>query len=192
MTSPEALPYMAPEVLALAQSGTQRSTSRLVQYVGMTPVSPSHDQTELLYAVAKADVWSAGVLLYEMLTGSTRGVEAADILAAETEGRDWTWMRLPAGTDPIFVPVLRLMLRYDPDARPDCSSLLGHHAFVPVRRLALEADARRPTTLNQLPPRPEGFVGREPELGKLRDLASDAAPGTTVITGMRGMGGGES
>ncbi len=41
-------------------------------------------------------------------------------------------------------------------------------------------------TLHQLPPRPEGFVGRAADLAKLR--AMDPAAGT-VLTGLRGMGG---
>lgn len=50
-------------------------------------------------------------------------------------------------------PLLRLVLAADPDARPDCSTLLQHPVVLQLSRLLAERDARVPyqlaSTLNR-------------------------------------------
>lgn len=97
-------------------------------------------------------MWSAGVLLYEALAGGTaRGGMAGDAVACAASGLAWAPPRLPSSADPngVFAPLLRLMLTVDPDARPDCSTLLQHPVVLQLSCRLAEHDARAPY---QLPP----------------------------------------
>ena len=102
-------PYMAPEV---------RARSPLVSL--------------------QADVWSAGVVAFEALTGSHNGVTADDVAAA---GSAWTLPVLPEGTDADFAALLHMMLTVNPDVRPSSSDLLAHPSMV---RQRVAEDMTRP------------------------------------------------
>ena len=188
-------PYVAPEALARASSAA-------------APVT------------AKADVWSAGVVVYEALTGSRRGICADDVVCA---GSAWSLPELPADVEgaAAFAAVLRLMLTVDPGARPDCRTLLLHPAVAPLRLLADSAAAlgdagaaaaapaslpTPPTVASlppfarlvagsplRLPPPPHDFVGRRADLERLRacNPSSGSSGGSVVLSGLRGMGGSE-
>lgn len=138
--------------------------------------------------LATADIWSVGVILYEMLTGTLAGIDDVSASTAAASGRNWTMLRLPSSTDSIFIPVLQLMLTSDPKDRPDCSRLLGHAAMEPLKRLVAISEARVYEAIHQLPPPPASIFGREPELSRLR--RQDPAAHDSIIAIIRGMGGG--
>lgn len=77
---------------------------------------------------SNADVWSLGVLIYEMINGNTVGVNATDVEAMLSAGRQWTLPLLKKGYE-CFEPVLRLMLTVNADVRIDSTSLLYHPAM---------------------------------------------------------------
>ena len=137
---------------------------------------------------ATADVWSVGVLTYEMLTGPLGG----RVLAREAEamGPDWR-PRLPDDTEPFLTALLGKLLTVDSATRPDCSTLLKSPEMMALKRFVgvIEARNARPlSTLHQLPPVPRNFVGREEELARLRSVNPSKG---VVLTGVRGMGGSE-
>lgn len=115
--------YRAPEVHALLLPQISR---RAIYSCGITK---------------KADVWSAGVLLFELLTGTTEGVRAVDIHA------QWVLPKLPLLADARLCALLRCMLIMDPARRPSCEMLLKSKAAAPVVIMALEYNARRPITV---------------------------------------------
>ena len=162
----------------------------------------------------KADVWSAGVVVFEALAGSRRGIRADDALSA---GSSWSLPELPADVEGAvaFSLVLRLMLTVDPEARLDCSSLLVHPAMAELRLLADNAlgidddndDDGAPTSAassrslaavsTTLRPghrpfaeSPKRVLGRrtDPDKSRAYCLAGDEA----TATRMRGVGSGES
>ena len=80
----------------------------------------------------RCDVWSFGVVLFEMLTGARlfQGSTTSDVLAAVLRS-DVEWGRLPAGTPPAARRLLRRCLERDPRARL--------HDFADVRIEVAEA-----------------------------------------------------
>ena len=66
----------------------------------------------------RADIWSFGVVLYEMLTGrrTFEGDTVSDTLASILK-TDPDWSRLPADTPPNVRRLLRLCLQRDPKCR---------------------------------------------------------------------------
>jgi tetratricopeptide (TPR) repeat protein len=68
---------------------------------------------------------------------------------------------------------------------PDVSALAAAAKVLDEEMGTAESRQVR-TSLHQLPPRPDGFVGREADLAKLRALNPAAG---AVLTGLRGMGG---
>lgn len=105
-------------------------------WLGFTPyMAPELFQAQPLIS-SKADVWSAGVLLYEMSTGSTQGVRGKDVAEAMRQGRRWEVPQLPPDIDAFAARMIRLLLTVDTNARPDCSTLLtliqADPVFAPV------------------------------------------------------------
>lgn len=172
-------PYMAPEVFVRSKTAAAASSPIALPLSTLAAVSVGK----------QADMWSAGVLAYEMLTGSHAGVRAEDVEAILLSGGTWTLPPLPKETAHLFAPVISLMLTVDPTYRPDCSALLKHAAMAPIKKLVAEATASGGQVLHQLPPRPPGFVGRRADLERL--LSIDPSAGAALVTGLRGMGGSE-
>ena len=70
----------------------------------------------------RADVWSAGVLLHEMINGwRSPGVRAEDALQSTGS---WMPPARPHSADPVLWALLQRMMIVDPTARPDTLSLL--------------------------------------------------------------------
>jgi serine/threonine-protein kinase len=97
----------------------------------------------------RADIWSFGVVLYEMLTGRQlfAGDTVSDVLAAVLT-RDPTWSALPPGTPPAVLRVLRRCLERNPkqrlhdiaDARLDLSGTVEESpASAPIPRRSRSA-----------------------------------------------------
>lgn len=154
---------------------------------------------------SKADVWSAGVVLFKALTGSSRGVTADDAAAWAGVGA-WKPPPLPASTTAALDELLRLMLTVNVESRPDSGALLQHPAVLQLKQIVAEsgrmrvaspialaaapapiaADCYSPLVLLGLPLRPN-MVGREADLARL--LALCTAESDAAIVGLRGMGG---
>ena len=96
-----------------------------------------------------ADVWSVGVLLFELLHGSTSGVRAKDVLEA---GVAWELPPLPPSTNPTLAAMLRCMLVPDPAGRHDCTTLLQTpEAAALISMVAESPDSRGPGYLRLVP-----------------------------------------
>ena len=90
----------------------------------------------------RADIWSAGVLLYALLAHTTIGVQAEHVLAA---GPAWVLPPLPEGTSPCLAGLLRCLLVPDQSLRPQSHAVVQMDAFVAAKDLAA-------TTILELPP----------------------------------------
>lgn len=109
--------YMAPELLNLAFAMRAGSLSSVFSDLGVHDLSAAVART----LSVKADVWSVGVLLYEVLSGSRAEVQAEFVL----QNDHWVPPRLPEPYA-IFSTILHLMLTRNPELRPDSATLLQH------------------------------------------------------------------
>jgi len=141
---------LKPENVLLASDESDASEIRLVDFGSAAYISertrrpsdgggatPAYAAPEVLRGVAfaeKADVWSLGVILYLLLTG-THPFDAQNdaddaevtrrILAGASETGAFAgpaWARVPAAAREL----LTLLLSTDPDARPSAAEMLAH------------------------------------------------------------------
>lgn len=116
------------------------------RWAGSRPYVAPEVLTRAPAVCGKADIWSAGVLLYEALAGETSGATAGDAVSCAEAGLAWAPPSLPARADPsgVFSALLRLMLTVDPERRPDCSTLLQHPLVSrELSRIIAEHETRR-------------------------------------------------
>jgi serine/threonine protein kinase len=119
-------------------------------------------------ATAAADVWAFGVLLLELISGSSRP-QVLEYLAREiTAAKGEQQVRLSGGratTIPAAaVDMIRLCLRRDPAERPDVGTLLQHPMLWPDETMSA-GDAERKQFAVWL----EGVVGAKWQGGPVKD-----------------------
>jgi Tol biopolymer transport system component len=102
----------------LSQSPTLAHTGTAAGLILGTAAYMSPEQARGRPVDKRADIWSFGVLLFEMLTGRRlfEGETVSDVLASVL-ARDVDWSRLPAGTPPSVRHVLARCLERDPKQR---------------------------------------------------------------------------
>jgi Tol biopolymer transport system component len=111
----------------LSQSPTLARTGTQAGIILGTAAYMSPEQARGRPVDRRADIWSFGVVLYEMLTGTHlfSGETVSDVIAAVLKS-DPDWSRLPEDTPPWMLRLLRRCLERDPrhrlrdigDARP--------------------------------------------------------------------------
>ncbi len=107
----------AAEALAVASTLTSPAMTQAGMILG-TAAYMSPEQARGRSADRRSDVWSFGVVLYEMLTGrrAFHGEDVTDTIVA-VMSRDPDWAALPATTPPGVRRLLTRCLRKDPKAR---------------------------------------------------------------------------
>lgn len=97
---------------------------------------------------APADLWSFGVLIYEMLCSDTpfAGDDAWDVYRSTLSGRYY----LPTHISPAASGLLSLLLQPQPDKRPTISQIKTHTWFADVDWAAMERKQVKPPFLPRL------------------------------------------
>ena len=192
---------LKPQNVLLAEDGTPRlSDFGIAHYVQRTTISqPGGFAGTLAYippesflgleADERTDIWSFGVMLYEMLAGrlpfeSSNTAGLINIILKEpAPSLDQLRPELPSD----LVRLIELMLVKDREARIQSIRLVGV-ALDAIRRgqpADLPAIAK-PALQSSLPDRPTPFIGRRRELAEVVALFKE--PGTRLVT-LTGPGG---
>ena len=130
----------------LSQSPTLAHTGTLAGAILGTAAYMSPEQARGRRVDKRADVWSFGVVLFEMLTGQRlfEGETASEILASVIKDEP-NWSALPPATPPRVVKVLRRCLAREPRQRL--------HDIADARLLLEEAATEDPTAATAGAPR---------------------------------------
>jgi predicted ATPase/predicted Ser/Thr protein kinase len=207
---------LKPANVLLAGDGTPRLTDFGIAHVAESPrltqtgilmgtvdyLSPEACEGEALDE--RGDIWSFGVLLYEMLTGEMPfgGKSLSATLTAILTQTMPDLAQLCPEAPEALVDLVYRMLEKDPQQRIPSVRLVGAEleAILKGREIATSVrlapgesrfstptlDAIRPC--HNLPAQPTPFVGREAELTELRRLLADPDVRLLTILGAGGMG----
>jgi predicted ATPase len=207
---------LKPANVLLAEDGTPRLTDFGIAHVVESPrltetgvlvgtpdfISPEACEGKLIDE--RSDIWSFGVMLYEMLSGETPftgDTLSAKLSAILTQPVPDLAQRCPEAPEALVDLVYR-MLEKDREQRIPSVRLVGaeleailkgREVPTPLRLAAGESRFTLPTPdttepRHNLPVQPTPFVGRETELTELARLLSDPDVRLLTVLGAGGMG----
>jgi tetratricopeptide (TPR) repeat protein/archaellum biogenesis ATPase FlaH len=135
----------------------------------------------------KADLYSLGAMLYEMVTGRTPfvGDDSVSIIGQHinTPPVSPAWHR--ADLPPALETLIMQLLEKDPEKRPESATVVLQ-ALESIEAGKLKKEPSKETTATENPLYRRVFVGREPELKQLQSAFDGAMSGQGALTMVMG------